>query len=70
MQVARYEDYIHQVEDDHDSLRREVRFLASKVRELEKGRDYHEIRILRTYYHLEETHSLVQYQQIMIESLE
>ncbi|CAI9260214.1 unnamed protein product [Lactuca saligna] len=55
--------------DDQDSLRREFKMLAGRVRVLEQGRDYDEIRILHAYDHLEEIHSIVQYQQIAIESL-
>ena len=55
--VARHEDCIYQVEEDRDLLRREVRLLVGRVRELEHGRDYDEIRIFHDYDHLEETHS-------------
>lgn len=33
--VARHEDHIHWVEQDHESLRREVKMLAGRVRGLE-----------------------------------
>ena len=58
------------MEEDHRSLRREVRLLGGRVRELEQGRDYDRMRSLHAYDHMEETHSLVQYQKIVIESLE
>lgn len=57
LRVARHDDHVHQVEEDHDSMRREVRLLAGIVREFEQGKDYDEIRILNAYDHLEETHS-------------
>lgn len=68
--VAWHEDRIHRVEEDHESLRREVRMLAGKVRGLEQERDYEAKSILHAYVHSKETHSLVRYQQIMIKSLE
>lgn len=51
------------MEEDRDSLRKEGKMLAGRVRGFEQGRYYDEIRILHTYDHLEETHSLVQYQK-------
>lgn len=43
--------------------------MASRVRDLEQVRDVDVMRILHTYDNLEETHSLVQCQQIWIEGL-
>ncbi|CAI9280946.1 unnamed protein product [Lactuca saligna] len=37
---------------------------------IDRGRDIDEMRILHTYDHLEETHYVVKYQHVMIESLE
>ena len=62
LRVARNKDHIHQLEEDRDSLRREVRMLAGRVRGLEHERDYDEMRILHAYDDPEETRSLVQSQ--------
>lgn len=59
--VAQHVDHIHWMEEDLDLLRREVRILAGRVRGLEQGRGYNEMRILHAYDHLEETHSAVYY---------
>lgn len=57
-QVARHGDRIHQVEEDCDSLRRDIKVLASRVRDLEEGRDIDKTGILHAYNYLEETHSV------------
>lgn len=38
LQVARHRYHIHHMEEDQDLLRREIRLLAGRVRELEHGR--------------------------------
>lgn len=68
--MGRHEDRIHQLEKDHDSLQREVRMLTNTIKSLEERIDFDDMRVLHACNHLEETHSLVQHQQIKIESLD
>lgn len=50
------------MEEDNELLRTKVKMLAGGVRELEQWRDYDKMKMLHTYDHLDESHSLVQYQ--------
>ena len=45
------------MEDDLWPLRKDVRLLTDRVRDLEPGRDIDETRILHAYDHLEGAHS-------------
>lgn len=67
---ARHGDRIYHTEVDHDSVREEIRLLKDKVQELEQGREFDEMMILHAYEHLEETHSQIQLQRIVIDRLE
>ncbi|CAI9266165.1 unnamed protein product [Lactuca saligna] len=62
LQVVEHRDRICQVEDDRDSLTKEIRLIAGRVKGLENRRNIDEIWILHIYDHLEETHYVVQYQ--------
>lgn len=51
-------------------MRREIKLLDGRVIDLEQGWDIDRMRIFHAYDHPEETHSMVQCQQIVIEGLE
>lgn len=58
-QVSGHGDCIHQVEENRDSPRREMKLFASRVRELEKEMDVDEMRIHHAYDHMDKSISLV-----------